>query len=184
MGQQQSTRRRGDGGQQQQQQQPEHNGVRLTPALASRLALEQATAGAAAPSDLLPASTAKTIRAAEALSAHVDRDVRIAADKMISKSASLSKALETSRHVNDLLIAREEEELVKIDALSREILEREGEKYGLDLEKEDRERQGGGRCGEEEQLVAGCYREHAPGGGELVCRGLVDAYLRCAFGRA
>lgn len=184
MGQQQSTRRRGDGGQQQQQQQPEHNGVRLTPALASRLALEQATAGAAAPSDLLPASTAKTIRAAEALSAHVDRDVRIAADKMISKSASLSKALETSRHVNDLLIAREEEELVKSDALSREILEREGEKYGLDLEKEDRERQEGGRCGEEEQLVAGCYREHAPGGGELVCRGLVDAYLRCAFGRA
>ena len=106
----------------------------------------------------------------------------MAAEKMIAKSASLSKALETSHLVNDLLVAREEEELVKIDRLSREVLEREGEKYGVDLEREEGEK----RCGREEALVAGCYREHAGGAGgdprgELVCRGLVDAYVRCAY---
>jgi hypothetical protein len=119
-----------------------HNGVRLTAALANRLALQQA-GGHALAAQLVP--------------------------------------LETSRLVNDLLVAREEEELEKIDKLSREILEREAEKYGLDVEKEADS--GEARmCGVEEGLVARCYREQAED--PLLCRGLVDSYVKCAFDAA
>jgi hypothetical protein len=157
-----------------------HNGVRLTKTLANRLALRQA-GGDVLATQLAPVDQSVTadIRAAAALSSHVDKDVQVAAEKMIMKSKTLSKALETSRLVNDLLVAREEEELEKIDKLSREILEREAEKYGLDVEKEA-ESEEARLCGVEEGLVARCYREQAED--PLVCRGLVDSYVKCAFG--
>lgn len=159
-----------------------HNGVRLTAALANRLALQQAGADVLA-SQLAPMDKSVTadIRAAAALSSHVDHDVRMAAERMISKSKALSKALETSRLVNDLLVAREEEELEKIDKLSREILEREAEKYGLDVEKEA-DSEEARLCGVEEGLVARCYREQVED--PLKCGGLVDLYVKCAFGVA
>ena len=119
------------------------------------------------------------IRAAAAISSHVDKDVQVAAEKMIAKSKALSKALETSRLVNDLLVAREEEELQKIDRMSREILEREAEKYGVDVEKQA-EDEDARLCSEEEGMVARCYKEQAED--PLKCRGLVDLYVKCAFG--
>ena len=51
----------------------------------------------------------------------VDKDVKMATEKIIEKNKILSKALQTSKHVNDLLLAREEEEMEKIDKLSREM---------------------------------------------------------------
>ena len=81
-----------------------HNGVRLTKTLANRLALQQA-GGDVLATQLAPVDQSVTadIRAAAALSSHVDKDVQVAAEKMIMKSKTLSKALETSRLVNDFI---------------------------------------------------------------------------------
>ena len=152
-----------------------YNGVRITESLARRIALQQA-GGDGLVTALAPVhpSVTSDIRAAAALASHVDRDVQVAAEKMIAKSKALSKALETSRHVNDLLLAREEEELEKIDKLSREILEKEAEKYNLDTEKKEEK-----PCGEEEALLLRCYLEHAED--PLCCRQAAHLYTSCAF---
>jgi len=102
----------------------------------------------------------------------VDHDVKVAAEKIIAKSTLLSKALETSKHVNDLLLAREEEEMEKIDALSREILEKEAEKYHLNVEAKERV-----PCGEFERRVLQCYAEHKD---PLQCKSVVDEYASCS----
>jgi hypothetical protein len=150
-----------------------HNGVRISESLANKIALNKAGGG----DTLLDSNSdsGSSIRAAAALASHVDKDVQEAAEKMISKSKALSKALETSKHVNNLLLAREEEELEKIDKISRQLLENEALKYGLDTEKREEK-----PCGQEEAEVLRCYLEHTEH--PLRCREIVKLYSKCAMG--
>lgn len=102
----------------------------------------------------------------------VDKDVKKATEQLIAKNKILSKALQTSKHVNDLLLAREEEEMEKIDKLSRDILEKEAVKYDLDVEHEEK-----APCEAYEERVLRCYLEHA--GDPFKCRSVVEEYAEC-----
>lgn len=102
----------------------------------------------------------------------VDKDVKMATEKLIEKNKILAKALQTSKHVNDLLLAREEEEMQKIDRLSRDILEKEAIKYHLDVEHEEE-----APCEVYEEKVLRCYLDHA--GDPFKCRSVVEEYAEC-----
>lgn len=103
----------------------------------------------------------------------VDNDVKLATEKLISKSRTLSKALETSKYINDLLLAREEEEMGKIEQMSKEILEKEAKQYQLNVDVNEV-----APCGEYEEKVLRCYLENESD--PLKCKDVVENYAACS----
>lgn len=103
----------------------------------------------------------------------MDRDVQVATEKLISKSKTLSKALETSKYINDLLLAREEEEMGKIEQMSKDILEKEAKQYHLNVDANEVN-----PCRDYEEKVLRCYMEHESD--PLKCREVVEDYAACA----
>lgn len=103
----------------------------------------------------------------------VDKDVQVATEKLISQSRTLTKALETSKYINDLLLAREEEEMGKIEQMSKDILEKEARQYHLNVDVSEVT-----PCGDCEEKVLRCYLENESD--PLKCKDVVEDYAACS----
>lgn len=97
----------------------------------------------------------------------------MATEKLISKSKTLTKALETSKYINDLLLAREEEEIGKIEQMSKEILEKEAKQYHLNVDANEVT-----PCKDCEDKVLRCYLENETD--LLMCKDVVTEYMACS----
>jgi hypothetical protein len=103
--------------------------------------------------------TAQALRAPD----QAERDASV----MIRRSEFLQRALERSRRVGDALLAREDEELEKIEGLAEELIERE---YATPSRARP--------CQTEAADCLACYRDNAEN--PAACAGSVQAYSACA----
>jgi hypothetical protein len=83
------------------------------------------------------------------------------------QDGQVARALERSRRIGDMLLAREEEELQKIQSLAEELINRE-----LRIPSNGRP------CEDKAAGCLRCYQEHAEN--PLACAEFVEAYRLCA----
>ena len=89
----------------------------------------------------------------------------------IRRSELLQRALERSQRVGDLLLAREDEEIRKIEALAEELISRE---YSAPHSVRP--------CQNEASACLSCYSSNPDN--PTVCADVVEAYSTCARGAA
>lgn len=88
-------------------------------------------------------------------------------DIRIENGSQLQKALSRSRRVGDMLLAREDEELQKIESLAQELIEREQPMAS-----------GEAPCQAESEACLKCYLENSDN--PTVCSEAVQRYSQCA----
>lgn len=156
---------------------PKYNGVRVSASLGRKLGLlpedSRSTSSTSSNIDDSDAKKKSYDKFLESATHRLDADVVRQTKAIIEKNAVLSRALQQSRLVNEMLMAREEEELGKIEEMVGKTLEEENRRHGLSPELDV-------PCKDCEERVVACYDLHQGDDVYKSCREEVDAYVNCS----